>query len=419
MKNNFRKPELVAPGGNLAKLKIAALYGADAVYIGMPGLNLRTRASEVSISDIEEGARFLHERGKKIYVAMNVFARNRHLAEVKRLVGEVAGLSIDALIVSDPGVFLKVREVSADIPIHLSTQSNTTNCASAGFWFKQGIKRIVLARELSFDEIAEVNGLAGGEMEVFVHGAMCMSYSGRCLLSSYMTDRSANLGDCSHSCRWKYTLREETRPNESFPIEEDEGGAYILSSRDLCMIGFVSELMNTGVAAWKIEGRMKSQYYVAAVTRVYREAIDRFFEVVGDDGGTNGFVCRKEWSDELGKVSHRAYSTGFFFGSPEAGSELERDDEKENCGYIRSYKYLGLVEEVLSGNMARVTVKNKIKLGSDVEIMGRRLEDDYMQKVVELYDVNEKPLHEANPGQVALLKMAGDVGRLSIIRCLD
>ena len=416
MKLSYKKPELVAPGGSLEKLKIAAVYGADAVYIGMPGLNLRTRTKDFTEADIAAGAEFLHKDGKKIYVALNIFARNAQLSDVKREVKRVSSLPIDAVIVSDPGVFSVVRDLAPHVPVHISTQANTTNLLSVEFWRKQGAKRIILARELSLGEIEEINREIDSETEVFVHGAMCMSYSGRCSISAHMTNRSANLGDCAHSCRWKYTLREEKRPDEQFPIVEDDNGTYILSSKDLCMIKYVGGLISSGVEAWKIEGRMKSQYYVAAVTRIYREAIDAFDSVVGSGGSLSDFEFRKIWLEELNKVSHRPYSTGFFLDMPE-GVEGSGDDESdENCGYVREYRYLGLVEKSMADNMVKVVVKNKIKLGADVEFMGPYLSDDFRQNVMGIFDVNDKSLNEANPGQTVMLKTERAVHDLSIIR---
>lgn len=412
----YKKPELVAPGGSLEKLKIAAVYGADAVYIGMPGLNLRTRTKDFTEDDIVAGAEFLHEKGKKIYVALNIFARNAQLSDVQREVKRVSSLPIDAVIVSDPGVFSIVCDLAPHIPVHISTQANTTNLLSVEFWRKQGAKRVILARELSLGEIEEVNREIGCATEVFVHGAMCMSYSGRCLLSAHMTNRSANLGDCAHSCRWKYSLKEEKRPDEQFPIVEDENGTYILSSKDLCMIRYVAELISSGVTAWKIEGRMKSQYYVAAVTRIYREAIDAFDREVGSCGTLSDFAYKNVWLEELNKVSHRPYSTGFFLGKPEGVEDSVDDDDDENCGYVREYRYLGLVEKTIADNIIKVVVKNKIRLGADVEIMGPCLKDDFRQKVSGIFDINDKLLDEANPGQTVMLKTERAVHDLSIIR---
>ncbi len=413
MIRNLKKTELVAPGGSPEKLKIAASFGADAVYVGTPGLNLRTRSKGFSLDDIRWSAQYLHDMGKKLYLAMNIFAKNSQLEKVEDFVKKIADAPIDAFIISDPGVMSIVRQVAPHIPVHLSTQANTTNVASVNFWYEYGVKRVVLARELSIGEIEEVNSGSDCETEVFVHGAMCMSYSGRCLLSAHMTGRSGNSGDCAHSCRWKYSLKEEKRPGESFPFIEDEHGTYILSSRDLCMIGFVPELMRSGVSAWKIEGRMKSLYYVAAVTRVYREAIDRYWDEVTLNGNGDGFCFDEMWLDELEKVSHRTYGSGFFFGNPESGDEEKSDSEK---GYVRDYKFLGLVDEVLDSRTAKIGVRNKIRVGYEVEIMGVSTGQDFTQKISELYDCSNNPLEEANPGQSVLMKTDREVGKYFMIR---
>lgn len=416
----LKKPELVAPGGSLEKLKTAALYGADAVYVGVPGLSLRTRSHDFILDEIKLAAEFLHKNDKKIYLALNIFPRNYQLSEIKGFIDKVASIPVDALIISDPGVLSIAREKAPDIPIHLSTQANTTNPASVQFWHKQGVRRIILARELSLNEISEINLQTGCETEVFVHGAMCLAYSGRCLLSSYMTGRSANLGDCAHSCRWKYALQEETRTNEYFPIEEDNNGSYILSSYDLCTIQYIPEIIRSGVTAVKIEGRMKSQYYVGAVTRIYREAIDQYFKEVSSGDNSKEVGIRKEWLDELHKVSHRPYCAGFFFGRPEKdpGEDAYYHNQVFNNGYIRGYRYLGYVEEALKNRpdveslsnnseptyAAKIAVKNKISLGSIVEIMGCSTSQDFYHLISELYDINLNPVTEANPGQYIILK---------------
>lgn len=426
----LKKPELVAPGGSLEKLKTAALYGADSVYIGAPGLSLRTRSHDFILDEIKLAAEFLHKNDKKIYLALNIFPRNYQLSEIKGFIGDVAGIPVDALIISDPGVLSIAREKAPDIPIHLSTQANTTNLASVQFWHKQGVKRIILARELSLDEISEINLQTGCEIEVFVHGAMCLAYSGRCLLSSYMTGRSANLGDCAHSCRWKYALQEETRPDEYFPIEEDINGSYLLSSYDLCVIQSIPEIIRSGVTAVKIEGRMKSQYYVAAVTRIYREAIDQCFKEVSAGCNSRDVGIRKEWLDELYKVSHRPYCTGFFFGRPEKNPDEEAYyNQVFNNGYIRGYRYLGYVDEALENRpdveslsnseptyLAKIAAKNKISLGSVVEIMGHSTSQDFSHLISELYDINFNPISEANPGQYIILKTNKCVGERFMLR---
>ncbi len=328
-----KKPELIAPAGDLNKLKTAIAYGADAVYAGGKEFNLRNAASNFSLSDIEEAVEYVHERNKKIYIPLNIFAHNHHIPKLEQYLKELAKYPVDALIISDPGILEIVKDVLPEMSIHLSTQANCTNSKSAEFWFRQGVKRIVLAREMSLDEISETSSGGSYETEVFVHGAMCISYSGRCYLSSYMAGRGANEGDCAQSCRWKYSIVEEKRPNEFFDVFEDGGLTSIMSSRDLCMIQHIPELISAGIDAWKIEGRMKSQYYVATVTRVYREAIDTFFK-------NDVYEYQDKWLDELEKISHRGYCTGFFFGSPGAnGQNVSSGD-----GYVRTHKILGLFD---------------------------------------------------------------------------
>ena len=383
-----KKPELIAPAGDLNKLKTAIAYGADAVYAGGKEFNLRNAASNLSLSDIEKAVDYVHERNKKIYMPLNIFAHNHHIPKLGQYLRELAKYPVDALIISDPGILEIVKDVLPEMSIHLSTQANCTNSKSAEFWFRQGVKRIVLAREMSLDEISETSTGGSYETEVFVHGAMCISYSGRCYLSSYMAGRGANLGDCAQSCRWKYSIVEEKRPNEFFDVFEDGGLTSIMSSRDLCMIQHIPELISAGVSAWKIEGRMKSQYYVATVTRVYREAIDSFFE-------NDVYEYQSKWLDELKKISHRGYCTGFFFGSPGAnGQNVSSGD-----GYIRTHKILGLFDRPKDGKFAEVLVKNKIEVGSDVEIMGKNTNQDFVQNIKEMFNQEMEPIEKANPGQ--------------------
>lgn len=383
-----KKPELVAPAGDVSKLKTAIEYGADAVYAGGKEFNLRNAASNFSLSDIDEAIEYVHERNKKIYLAINIFAHNKHIPRLEQYIKELAKYPIDALIVSDPGVISIIKDILPEMPIHLSTQANCTNKKSAEFWFRQGVKRIVLAREMTLDEISETSSSGGYETEVFVHGAMCISYSGRCYLSSYMADRAANLGDCTQPCRWKYSIVEEKRPDELFDVFEDGRLTSVMSSRDLCMIQHIPELISAGVDAWKIEGRMKSQYYVATVTRVYREAIDAFFK-------NDVYVYQDRWLDELRKISHRGYCTGFFFGSPGANGQSVSSGD----GYIRTYKILGLFERLKDGKCAEVLVKNKIEVGSDVEIMGKNTSQDFVQKIKAMFNQEMEPIKEAHPGQ--------------------
>ncbi|MBI2470854.1 MAG: U32 family peptidase [Planctomycetes bacterium] len=403
---SYKKPELVAPAGDMEKLKTAIEYGADAVYAGGEGFNLRMGATNLTVEEIKEATSWVHNRGKKIYVTLNIFARNYHVSGLRSYVKKLAEIPIDAVIIADPGVFLTVKEIAPHIPIHLSTQANTTNSKSVEFWHKQGIKRVVLARELTLGEIKEITTNSAIETEVFVHGAMCMSYSGRCLLSGFMANRHANLGDCSHSCRWQYSLKEEKRPDETYPIVEDESGTFILSSKDLCMIQHIPELVHAGVSALKIEGRMKSPYYVAAVTRVYREALDRYF------ADPVGYVCDQRWLSELQKVSHREYGTGFFFGNQGYNSQTTHPGNI----YIKEYDYLGMINNVLSDGVAEVLAKNSITGNTPVEIIGRHLSEDFSQVLLDLRNEHNEPIKAASAGQKVLVKLSSPVHKYFMLR---
>lgn len=403
---SYKKPELVAPAGDVEKLKTAIEYGADAVYVGGEGFNLRMGATNLTIEEIKASTAWVHERGKKIYVALNIFARNYHIKGIRSYVKKLAEIPVNAVIVSDPGIFLTVREIAPHIPIHLSTQANTTNAKSIEFWHQQGMKRAVLARELTLGEIKEITNNSPIQTEVFVHGAMCMSYSGRCLLSSFMSNRHANLGDCSNSCRWQYILKEEKRPDETYPIVEDESGTFILSSKDLCMIQHIPELVHAGVSAWKIEGRMKSPYYVAAVTRVYREALDRYF------ADPVGYVYDQRWLSELEKVSHREYGTGFFFGNQGYNSQTTHPGNS----YIKEYDYLGMINNVLSDGAAEVLAKNRFLSNTPVEIIGMRLTEDFSQVLLDLRNEHNEPIEAAHAGQKVIVKVSRPVHKYFMLR---
>lgn len=403
---SYKKPELVAPAGDIEKLKTAIEYGADAVYVGGEGFNLRMGATNLTTEEIKEATSWVHDRGKKIYVALNIFARNYHVSGIRSYLKKLAEIPIDAVIVSDPGIFLTVREIAPHIPIHLSTQANTTNAKSVEFWHQQGMKRAVLARELTLGEIKEITNNSPIQTEVFVHGAMCMSYSGRCLLSSFMANRHANLGDCSNSCRWQYILKEEKRPEETYPIVEDESGTFILSSKDLCMIQHIPELVHAGVTAWKIEGRMKSPYYVAAVTRVYREALDRYF------ADPVRYVYDQRWLSELEKVSHREYGTGFFFGNQGYNSQTTHPGNS----YIKEYDYLGMINNVLSDGVAEVLAKNRFLSNTPVEIIGMRLSEDFSQVLLDIRNEYNEPIEAAHAGQKVIVKVSRPVHKYFMLR---
>lgn len=349
--------ELLAPAGNLAKLKVALDYGADACYIGGEIFGLRAASASFTPEDMEEGLRYAHARGKKVYLTLNIIPHNDDIAELQDYLESIRHLAIDAFIVSDPGTIMLLKETLGEVEIHLSTQANTTNAASARFWMNHGVRRIVLARELSLREIAEtVTAVPEGEFEVFIHGAMCMSYSGRCLISNFLTGRDANRGDCAQSCRWNYHLVEAKRPGEYFPVEETPSGTAFFSSKDLCALPILDQVVASGVTSLKIEGRNKSAYYVASVVRVYREALDRL---------ARGETALDDLYEELLKVSHRDYTTGFFVGSP--------DDSPLGNGrlYIREYAFIGVVLQYdESRGLALIEQRNHFRVGDEIEVFG-------------------------------------------------
>ena len=353
------KPEILAPAGNLEKLKTAINFGADAVYLGGSKLNLRAFSDNFTNEELKEGVEFAHSRGKRIYVTINVFPHNNDLMGLEEYLKSLYELDIDAIIVSDPGIIMVAKEIVPNLAIHLSTQANNVNFKSAQFWFKQGIKRIVLARELSLKEIIEIknNIPIECELESFVHGSMCMSYSGRCLLSNYMTGRDANRGECAQPCRYKYSLMEEKRPGEFFPVYEDDKGTYIMNSKDLCMIEHIPELVKSGIVSFKIEGRMKSPYYVATVTKIYREALDLFFK------DPLKYEYKDKWLNALKKVSHREYYTGFYFGE-------KHKQVYGNSSYIRDYDIVGIVRSYNEySGIAIIEQRNRVFKGDIVEVL--------------------------------------------------
>lgn len=353
----MNKPEVLAPAGNLEKLKTAINFGADAVYLGGSKLNLRAFADNFSNAELSEGVEYAHSRGRKVYVTLNVFPHNEDLEGLEEYLIDLYSLKVDAIIVSDPGIIMTAREVVPNLELHLSTQANNVNWKSAMFWYKQGVKRIVLARELSLEEIKDIRKRIPEdlELEAFVHGSMCMSYSGRCLLSNYMTGRDANRGECAQPCRYKYSLMEEKRPGEYFPVYEDEKGTYIMNSKDLCMIEYIPELVTAGITSLKIEGRMKSSFYVASIVKAYREAVDSYFENPAE------YKFNPKWMEYLTMISHRNYHTGFYFG--EKNKQIY-----ETSSYIRGYDIVGIVKEYKDGT-AVIEQRNKVCEGDQVEVM--------------------------------------------------
>ena len=349
------------PAGSLPVLKVAVMYGANAVYIGGEAFSLRANAHNFSIPDMIEGVRFAHERGVKVYVTANILAHNADLEEARGYFKELKDVGIDALIISDPGIFQIAREVLPEVDVHISTQANNTNYGTYNFWHSLGASRVVSARELSLKEIAELkkNIPEGMEIESFIHGAMCISYSGRCLLSAFLTGRSGNLGECTHPCRWKYSLVEENRPGEYMPVMENDRGTYIFNSKDLCMIEHLPEMIEAGIDSFKVEGRMKSALYVASVGRTYRQAIDDYFE---DPEKYRANI--PYYRSEISKCTYREYTTGFFFGKP--GNDAQIYDANT---YVKEWVYLGMATDDFKEARVGLQQKNKFSVGEKVEIM--------------------------------------------------
>lgn len=404
----LNRPEILAPAGNLEKLRMAFIYGADAVYIGGEKYGLRAAAGNFSMEEIKEGAEYAHALGKRLYITVNIIPHNEDLEGLPEYLKELGAAGADALIVSDPSIIMTAREVLPEMELHLSTQASNTNYKSAEFWHRLGIKRIVLARELSFDEIRETIERSPKtlEYEVFVHGAMCMSYSGRCLLSNYMVGRDANKGECAQPCRYKYYLVEEKRPGQYMPVQEDERGTYIFNSTDLCMIEHIPELVESGVKSLKIEGRMKSSYYVASVVRAYRLALDSYLE------DPKGYVFRNEWLDELSKASHRKFGTGFYFGRPD-----EKGQIYESSAYVRDYAFVGMVQgyDPESG-IATIEQRNRMFTGDEIEIIGphRQL---FTQTIDKMWNDEGEAIQSApHPQQIITMKMVKPVEKYDILR---
>lgn len=404
----MKKVELLAPAGDLEKLIFAIDYGADAVYVGGEFLGLRTSTKNFSLEDLREGLSYAHARDKKVYLALNAIPHNDDIDLLKQYLKDLNGIGIDAFIVSDPGVLSVVKEMMPQAEIHLSTQANNTNYMSANFWHKQGVSRIILARELSIDEIVVMakNIEEGLELEAFIHGAMCMSYSGRCLLSNYMTGRDANRGACAQPCRWKYKIIEEKRPEEVYDVEQDERGTYLFNSKDLCGMPMIKDLIESGLSSLKIEGRSKSIYYVSEVVRVYREAIDSYYRDAKD------FEVDEEWIEELKSVSHREYCSGFLLGKPDSDSHLYG-----TSAYVRNYDFLGVVESYDKESCtARVQQRNKISVGDEVEIIGPKY-FSYSMKIESMTDENGASIDAApHPKQYVNIPVNVELGKNYIIR---
>lgn len=393
----MRKVELLAPAGDLERLKIAFTYGADAVYIGGEIFGMRSAAKNFTKEEMAEGVRFAHERGKQVFVTMNIIPRNDEFLQIEQYLLDLQEIGVDAVIVSDPGVFSMVQQIVPDMEIHISTQASTTNSDAANFWYNLGAKRIVTARELSFKEIKEISDNSPKDMDIesFIHGAMCMSYSGKCVISNYTTGRDANRGSCAQSCRWKYTLVEEKKPREYEPVVEDVDPEFFFNSKDLCMIEYIPQIFESGITSLKIEGRMKTSYYVATTVRAYRMAIDAYYE------DPENWKFNPMWLEELKKGSHRDYSTGFYFDRPDSNAH-----NYESASYIRNYDFIGIVRgyEEETG-LHIVEQRNKMWVGDDIEIIGPYVETMH-SKIEEMYDEDGNPIESApRAKQIVKLKL--------------
>lgn len=393
--NNQRYPELLVPANNLEVLKIAVIYGADAVYIGGEAFGLRAKAKNFSIEEMKEGVRFAHEHQVRVYVTANILAHNADLEGVREYFRELEEVGADALIISDPGVFTIAQEVLPEMEIHISTQANNTNYETYRFWHRLGAKRVVSARELSLEEIRQIRNHIPNELEIetFIHGAMCISYSGRCLLSSFLAGRDANQGACTHPCRWKYALMEETRPGEYLPVFENERGTYIFNSKDLCMIEHIPELVEAGIDSFKIEGRMKTALYVATVARTYRMALD--------DYQKNPSYYKERipyYKEEIEKCTYRQYTTGFFFGKPDENTQIY-----DSNTYIREYTYLGIIEKEVETNRYQIEQRNKFSVGEHIEVM--KPNGDNIEVVVQKIINEEGKEQESAPHPKQTLKI--------------
>ena len=401
-----RKPELLAPAGNMEKLKAAVMFGADAVYLGGKSFGLRAFSGNFSREELRDAVDFTHQRGKRVYVTVNIYAHNSDIEALGGYLKYLREIGADALLVADPGVFQLAREIIPEMELHVSTQANITSWKSAEVWRSLGAKRVVLARELSREEICEIRRRCGAELEMFVHGAMCISYSGRCYLSSYLTGRDANRGSCTQPCRWKYRLLEEKRPGQFFPIEEDERGTYIMNSRDMCLLPCLKDVIESGVDSLKIEGRMKSVHYVASVVKTYRMAIDSYFEA------PEKFRIKEEWLEELQKVSHRSYTTGFYFHPP-----TEEDQIYGTSSYEQTSEFVGIVRSYdESTGFATVEQRNYMKRGQEIELFAPK-GDGFRQTLEEMFDEEGNPTETApHAQQILKIRMKHPVVPWTILR---
>lgn len=403
-----REIELLIPASSLEVLKTAVIFGADAVYMGGEAFGLRAKAKNFSMEDMKEGIQFAHERNVKVYVTANILAHNQDLEGARKYFTELKEMKPDALIISDPGMFTIAKEVCPEIDIHISTQANNTNYETYKFWNRLGATRVVSARELSLAEIKEIRANIPEDMEIesFIHGAMCISYSGRCLLSNYFTGRDANQGACTHPCRWKYSVVEETRPNEYMPVYENERGTYIFNSKDLCMIEHIPEVLEAGIDSLKIEGRMKTALYVATVARTYRKAIDDYLE------SEETYRANMDWyHSEISKCTYRQFTTGFYFGKPDETTQIY-----DSNTYVNEYIYLGIVGSVTQEGYARIEQRNKFSVGDAIEIMKPNGEN-IVVTVKGMYDEEGAAVESApHPKQVLFIELSLPAEEYDILR---
>lgn len=400
-----KRPELLAPAGTMEKLQMALAYGADAAYLGGVQFGLRAFGGNFANEEIRAAVQLAHGAGKKVYVTVNVFPHNDDLVSLPDYLRFLAEVGADAVLVADLGVFMLVREAAPTLPVHISTQANNVNWRTVRAWQELGAVRVVLARELSREEIREIRRHTSVELELFVHGAMCISYSGRCLLSSYFTGRDANRGACAQSCRWKYALVEMSRPGEYYPIAEDERGTYIMNSKDLCLLPHLDEVVSCGIDSLKIEGRMKSVHYVASVVKAYRMALDACLS-------GNPYEVREEWRAELEKVSHRAYTTGFFFGKTTGADQIYGSSSYEQTsdfvGLVRAYDPVTQI--------ATVEQRNNMKLGQEIEVF-QPVGAPFRQNLSEMWDEEGQEIAAApHPQQIVRMRMTQEVAANSILR---
>ncbi len=408
MAQSRKRPELLIPANSLEVLKIAVIYGGDAVYVGGEAYGLRAKARNFSMEEIREGIAFAHSHGKRVYVTANILAHNQDLEGVRAYFHELKEIKPDALIISDPGIYDIACEICPEIERHISTQANNTNYGTYMFWHRMGAKRAVSARELSLEEIREIRRRIPEDMEIesFVHGAMCISYSGRCLLSNYFTGRDANQGACTHPCRWKYAVVEEQRPGEYLPVYENDRGTYLFNSKDLCMIDHVDDLLESGIDSYKVEGRMRAALYVATVARTYRKAIDDCMESV------EKYRSAREWyREQIAQCTYRPFTTGFFYGKPDEHTQIYNEST-----YEKGYTYLGYVEEVDGRGLGRITQKNKFSVGEKIEIM-RPEGTDQKAEVLALLDEKGSPRESApHSREILYVKLDRPIQQYDILR---